>query len=483
MRSSKPWLLTAVIICLIVGCTSKPKEIAITTTSEEARQLFIKGRELAENGGREEAIDLYQKALEIDADFALANLEMYNQGVEDYRSYLDRALQNADKVSEGEKLLILGSQASSDGDIGKWEENVRKLAALYPDDKRAHLQMGVFYSAQQNYPAAIEEYNKAIQLDPAYGLPYNILGYSHRNLGQYAEAETALRTYLDRIPDDPNTLDSYAEILMKQGKFEESIAEYRKVLSLKPDFYNSYFGLANNLCLLDQFNEARDQITKMTSLTSDPLWQANASVWYGFISLYEDKSDQALQEFNQSVLQIQKYKYDDAMPTLKFWIARIYQSQDKLQEAAEQFAQARQFIEASQVLSDKAKESSLGTVLFGEVELALAKKDVTAAKTLAEKFKQYAESTKSPVDMQSWHNLLGQIALFEKRYDDAITEFDQASKRWPHIYYLMGLAYAGKGDKTKAQESLNTAINFNETGFDNAFYRVRSLNAMKELEL
>jgi hypothetical protein len=48
----------------------------------------------------------------------------------------------------------------------------------------------------------------------------------------------------------------------------------------------------------------------------------------------------------------------------------------------------------------------------------LAKKDAAAAKATAEQFKKFAETTKNPVDMQGWHNLLGQIALYEKHYDD-----------------------------------------------------------------
>lgn len=470
-------------LCLITGCESKQKEIPITTTSKEAQQLYIQGRDLAESNKRDEALALFKKALEKDADFALANLDMANMGVENYRMYLDKAVKAAGKVSEGEKLLIIGTQAAYDGDMAKWEVNIKKLLELYPGDKRTHMQIGYFYNSQQNYPAAIDEFNKAIQLDPKYGPPYNRLGYCYRNSGQHAEAEKSLRAYLDLVPNDPNTLDSYAEILMKQGKFQESIAEYQKVLSLKPDFYNSYFGLANDLCLLGKFNEARDQIKKMSGLTSDPLWQVNVPYMYGLISLYEGNSDQALQDFKQTVLGIQKYKYDDSMPTLKFYIARIYQSQNKLEEAADQYAQARQFIKESKVLSDKAKESSLGTILFGELELSLAKKDTAAAKAIVAQYKKYADSTKNAVDVQGWHNLLGQIALFEKRYDDALKEFEQSSKRWSHIYYLMGLAYAGKSDKVKAKECFDTAIHFNENNFDNAFYRVLSFKAVRELNL
>jgi len=56
-----------------------------------------------------------------------------------------------------------------------------------------------------------------------------------------------MKRYVELVPNESNPYDSYAEILMKQGKFEESAENYRKALSLKPDFFFSYTGLVGDL--------------------------------------------------------------------------------------------------------------------------------------------------------------------------------------------------------------------------------------------
>ena len=48
----------------------------------------------------------------------------------------------------------------------------------------------------------------------------------------YANAEKAFQKYIELIPKDPNPYDSYAELLLKMGRFEDSIAQYRKALEI-----------------------------------------------------------------------------------------------------------------------------------------------------------------------------------------------------------------------------------------------------------
>ena len=49
-------------------------------------------------------------------------------------------------------------------------------------------------------------------------------------------AEAAFKKYIELIPNDPNPYDSYAELLLKMGKFDDSIAQYRKALAIDPNF-------------------------------------------------------------------------------------------------------------------------------------------------------------------------------------------------------------------------------------------------------
>ena len=54
---------------------------------------------------------------------------------------------------------------------------------------------------------------------------------------KYAEAEAAFKKYIELIPGDPNPYDSYAELLMKTGRFDESIAQYQKALERRSELH------------------------------------------------------------------------------------------------------------------------------------------------------------------------------------------------------------------------------------------------------
>ena len=82
----------------------------------------------------------------------------------------------------------------------------------------------------RNIAKAIEQLKKAPELAPNYSPAYNMLGYAYRQAGDYANAEQAFKKYIELIPNDPNPYDSYAELLLKMGKFDESIEQYRKAL-------------------------------------------------------------------------------------------------------------------------------------------------------------------------------------------------------------------------------------------------------------
>ena len=84
------------------------------------------------------------------------------------------------------------------------------------------------YFGRQEYQKSIDHFVKATQINPSFSQPYNQMGYAYRFLEKYGEAETAFKKYVELIPTDPNPYDSYAELLMKMGRFDESIAHVQQ---------------------------------------------------------------------------------------------------------------------------------------------------------------------------------------------------------------------------------------------------------------
>src|SRR5206468_11292758 len=204
----------------------------------------------------------FDRAIALDPEFAAAELARSNASptAKEFFEHQQKAVSLADKASEGERLLILANQAGANGDAVKQKEYLEKLVTAYPNDERAHFNLGGYYFGQQELPQAVEHYRKATEIAPSYSPAYNILGYAYRQQGDYANAETAFKKYIELIPNDPNPYDSYAELLLKMGKFEDSIVQYRKALSIDPNFVNSHNGIAAALTYLGKPDDANKEL-------------------------------------------------------------------------------------------------------------------------------------------------------------------------------------------------------------------------------
>jgi Flp pilus assembly protein TadD len=241
-------------------------KIPITTKSEEARKEFLQGRELAEKLLAQDSLQHFDKAIAVDPDFAYAELTRANASPTGtlFFEHLNKAVTLADKASEGERLLILANQAGANGEVARQKELLDKLVAAYPNDERARFNLGGYYFGQQQYAQAIEQYKKATELAPNYSPAYNILGYAYRQAGDYGNAEQAFKKYVELIPNDPNPYDSYAELLLKMGRFDDSIAQYRKALAVDEHFIPSHFGISADLLYMGKPADAAAELEKIT---------------------------------------------------------------------------------------------------------------------------------------------------------------------------------------------------------------------------
>ncbi len=199
------------------GSNNNAGKIAITTSSEEARKEYIAGRDLQEKLRVTDSIQHFDKAISLDPNFALAELNRANVSptAKEFFDHLNKAVSLSAKVSDGERMLIQATEAGANGNQPKQKELLDKLVATYPNDERAHFNLGGYYFGQQEYKQAISHYKRATELDPNYSTAFNILGYAYRQDTNYADAETAFKRYIELIPNDPNPYDSLAELLLK----------------------------------------------------------------------------------------------------------------------------------------------------------------------------------------------------------------------------------------------------------------------------
>jgi tetratricopeptide (TPR) repeat protein len=458
----------------------KNGKIAVTTSSEEARKEFLAGRDLQEKLRITDSIQHYDKAISLDPNFALAELNRANVSptAKEFFDHLKKAVTLASKASDGERMLIEAADAGANANPTKQKEILDRLVAAYPNDERAHFNLGGYFFGQQDYTQAISHYKKATEIAPDYSTAFNILGYAYRQNEAYSDAENAFKKYIELIPNDPNPYDSYAELLLKMGRFDEAITQYNKALAIDANFINSHFGIAAALAYQGKPSDAQAELQKITNKARSDGERRTALFGRMIVAADSGKLDQALSEVDKQYELGQKTNDTPAMAGDLQLKGNVLLEMGRYDDARKAYEDALKMTNDSN-LSQEIKDNTALFHHFNLARVAIAKKDLAAAKTETEAFRKGSEAAKNQNQIKQAHELAGRIALAEKNYDAAITELTAANQQNPDVLYLLGEAYRGKGDSGKAKESFTKAAKFNSLPQLNyAFVRSKAEKAL-----
>jgi tetratricopeptide (TPR) repeat protein len=484
MKYFKFFTVLSVILGLVYlsGCTQGGDEgkVPITTNSEEALQDFLRGRKLFENLLGQESQQYFGRAVSADPNFALAHLYYANSQTtpKGFFDQLDKAVALVDDISDGERMWILGVQAGVNGMPLKQREYFKKLCAAYPNDERAHGLLGNHYFGQQMYSEAIDQYNKAIQINAEYPQVYNQLGYSYRQLGNFTEAEKAFQKYIELIPHDPNPYDSYAELKMKMGEYETSIESYQKALEFNPNFVASHVGIATNYNFMGEHQKARQQLENLIKIARDNGERRAARFAMAVSYVDEGNYEKALDELTLMYNIAKETNDAAAMAGDLIAMGNILYEMKKFDEAQNKYDQAVKTMRESS-LEKEVIDNAERFYLYNSGRVALKKGNLKESKQKSDQFMAAASEVKNTFQLWLAHELQGMIALSEKNYSKAIEEFKQANQQNPYTFYRIAIAYEKMGDTQNAQKFYEKAATHNTLNNMNyAFIRTKANEMM-----
>lgn len=166
-----------------------------TTSSLEALKAFSMGTEERSRGRTREALALYQRAVELDPNFAMAYARIGvfygNQGqLELATEYVQKAYDLRDRVSERERLYISEKYYNYiTGEIPKVIEVLQTWSRLYPNDFIPHNNLALQYLLIGRYEESMKEAQAALRLSPTNNSSLVNLSGSFLGLGRFEESE------------------------------------------------------------------------------------------------------------------------------------------------------------------------------------------------------------------------------------------------------------------------------------------------------
>ncbi len=452
------------------------EKIPITTASEEAKKEFLLGQELSDNLQATKSIAHFDKAIALDPSFASAYLNRANNSftTKEFLENLKGAMLNKDKTSEGERLLILATDAGANANFQNQKNYLEKAVSLYPNDERAHFTLGAYYFGQQEYKEAIDQYEKSIHLSDRFAPAYNILGYTYRQIEKYPEAEKAFKKYTELIPNDANPYDSYAELLLKIGRFDESIANYKKALAIDSTFTSSEVGLCMNYLYRGNKTNAAWAVRHLFEMARNPGERRQAFFIKAVVDVDEGNMESGLKDFDDEYAVGKEINDAAGMSGDLAAKANILLEMGKYDEALKAFDASVDIMERSD-LSTELKKNVLVIAHFNRAQVAVAKGDLGKAREEIGAYWQGVRGKNNSNQIRFTHELRGTLALAEKKYDEAVTELLQANQQDPYNLYRIAIALEAKGEKSHAKEFYKKASDFYSLPFLNyAFIRTKA---------
>ncbi len=450
--------------------------IPITSSSQEAVELYRQARDLGEKLRGPDARELYARALDLDSGFALAHFGMANTSpstLEFFDSLDAAAVAAAEGASDGERWLILATQAAADGDPDAQKGYLDRLADAYPADERVRNLLGNWHFGRQENEEAIRHFTRATELNPVFSPPYNLLGYAQRTVGDYAAAEASFQKYIELLPEEPNPYDSYAELLMKTGRYQESIDNYRKALEKNESFVFSYAGIGHNLMLMGDGEQARAELRKLFEAARNDGQRRQSLFWTAVSHLHEGDLEEALAALEE------RYGISEAVDdkaTLSGDLGLmgvVLLHSGRTADAEAKFAEAVAMIEEADV-SDDVKAGTRRNHLFNQGRVGVHSGDLDAAAARLEEYKAAVAEKNIPFEVRRTHELAGMLALHSDDPETARAELAQANQLDPWVLYLQARACQHAGDEEGMRAFAAQAAGWNQLNLNLAFVKSKA---------
>ncbi len=218
--------------------------VAVATTSSwEALHYFSLGNRQWGRGLYDEAIRLYELALDLDPEFATCRgslgllLIQFGEQPERGRGELRRALADGETLPRNEYLMLRAANRHFvDSDFEGALSEYELINGIYPDHMAAYNNRGKILAQLGRFDEAAEMLEKAALLDPQSAFPLVNLAFMYATrLPNAVAAESVCRRLVGLDPEIANYHSLLGWALAVQGRYDEAQDALERALELEPE--------------------------------------------------------------------------------------------------------------------------------------------------------------------------------------------------------------------------------------------------------
>ena len=238
------------------------------TANINAFELYSKGHAFLERGDVKGNVDLaiqmFEEALKLDPRFALAQAGL---GEAFWMKY----------EATGENVWVSRAVAASDYAL-----------VLDPHQAQVHISLGIVYYGTGKIQNAIEEFQRAVELQPLDDDAYRWLGRCYMQRDEMESAKDCFKKAVEIRPGYWTNYNWLGRYYYTCGRYQKAVEQYRRVITIQPDNYHGYNNLGGMYNLLGRFEEAAAMHKRALEIQPAAAAYSNLGTDYFYLGRYEE---------------------------------------------------------------------------------------------------------------------------------------------------------------------------------------------------
>ena len=199
---------------------------------------------------------------------------------------------------KADTLLNRANSYDNKGEYDRAIQDYDKAIELNPNDAEAYNNRGVAYENKEEYDRAIQDFDKAIELNPNDAEAYRNRGiaYEHKE-----EHDRAIQDFDKAIELDPNDAEAYRDrgiAYEHKEEFDRAIKDYDKAIELNPKYIEAYNNRGIAYGNKKEYDRAIQDFDKATELNPN-----DTIAYYNRGIVYERKNEhgRAIQNYSKII--------------------------------------------------------------------------------------------------------------------------------------------------------------------------------------
>ncbi|MFN2502021.1 MAG: tetratricopeptide repeat protein [Pyrinomonadaceae bacterium] len=258
-----------------------PGLVEVMTNNLQAYRYYSLGVEKAQGLQNKEAIDLLERAVDLDPEFAMAHARIgYTYAVTwglagQGKPHLERAFALSSRLTEKDRLNIAAWYQIANLDYANAIRSYEEIISKHPAEIEAYWRLGRLLLGEERYDDALRVLHQGLSTDTDAPDIYNALGVTYRDMGRHADAIAKTERYVQLAPKEANAYDSMALAFQAAGEYDKAQAAYERALRIDPDFDVAVLHRGNLYFQMGRYDDAIRSYEKYIRLAAsdwDKAW-------------------------------------------------------------------------------------------------------------------------------------------------------------------------------------------------------------------